>query len=129
MLFGLLLAYIVNYGFYFTHSSVQWRFPLLFQLIFAIYILCVTPWLPDSPRWLLRHDKSPEQGFLVLSKLRNRPLEDPIVRAEADDIMEAIELENKEEGTWMDLFRDGGLKTDKRFYLALGIQCEYFGPS
>lgn len=122
MLFGLLVAYIVNYGFYFTHSSIQWRFPLLFQLVFAAYILIVTPWLPDSPRWLMRHETSSDKGEQVLAKLRNRPMDDPSVRAEVKDILEAIEIESKEEGSWMDLFRDGGIRANKRFYLALGIQ-------
>ncbi|KAL1301941.1 hypothetical protein AAFC00_002400 [Neodothiora populina] len=122
MLFGLMLAYIINYGFYFTHDSIQWRFPLLFQLVFAAYILCLTPFLPDSPRWLLRHDDSSERGLLVLANLRNKTIDDLTVRKEADDIIEAIELESRVEGSWMDLFRDGGLQTNKRFYLALGIQ-------
>ena len=122
MLGGLLLAYIINYGMYFQHSSVQWRFPLLFQLVFCIYILLVTPWLPDTPRWLMSHESSPQRGEEVLSKLRNRPITDPEVRKEADDIIEAIRIESQEEGSWMDLFRDGGIKANKRFYLALGIQ-------
>jgi len=122
MLGGLLLAYIINYGMYFQHSSVQWRFPLLFQLVFCIYILLVTPWLPDTPRWLMSHESSPQRGEEVLSKLRNRPITDSEVRKEADDIIEAIRIESQEEGSWMDLFRDGGIKANKRFYLALGIQ-------
>lgn len=122
MLGGLLLAYIINYGMYFDHGNVQWRFPLLFQLVFAAYILIVTPWLPDTPRWLMRHEASPERGQLVLSKLRNRPMDDPIVRDESNAILRAIEIESKEEGSWMDLFRDNGIAADKRFYLALGIQ-------
>lgn len=125
MLFGLLLAYIINYAFYFTSGSVQWRFPLLFQLVFAIYILAATPWLPDSPRWLLRHEKSPDRGIAVLAKLRNTTPDNAAVRAEADDILQVIALEAESEGSWMDLVRDGGLKTNKRFMLALGIQCQY----
>lgn len=122
MLFGILAAYIVNYGFYFTHNSIQWRFPLLFQLLFAGYICVVTPWLPDSPRWLMSHEASSDKGELVLARLRNKSVDDPSVRAEVKDIREAIEIESKEEGSWMDLFRDGGIRANKRFYLALGIQ-------
>lgn len=125
MLFGLLIAYCVNYGFYFTHSSIQWRFPLLFQLVFAGYILCVTPWLPDSPRWLMRHDTSSNKGEEVLARLRSMPASDPSVQAEVKGIIEAIEIESREEGSWTDLFRDGGIRANARFYLALGIQCKH----
>jgi len=36
--------------------------------------------------------------------------------------MEAIQIEEKEEGSWSDLFRNNGISANKRFYLALGIQ-------
>jgi MFS family permease len=122
MLFGLMLAYWINYGVYFHKSDFQWRFPLLFQAVFAIYILAITPWLPDTPRWLMRHDGNEGRGLEVLAKLRGLETESEIVQREKDDIMEAITIESKEEGTWGDLFRGNGIAADKRFYLALGIQ-------
>lgn len=122
MLAGLALAYIINYGMYFHSESIQWRFPLLFQLLFAAYILILAPFLPDTPRWLLRHEKSTDRGVEVLCKLRNRPASDPVVSTEANAILQAIEIESKEEGSWMDLIRDGGVSANKRFYLAVGIQ-------
>lgn len=122
MLFGLMLAYWMNYGFYFHPGPVQWRFPLLFQMVFAVYIIAVTVFLPDTPRWLMWHESSPDRGVVVLSRLRNRPVDDPVVQTEKEDILTAIRLESQEEGTWTDLFRDGGTAANKRFYLALGIQ-------
>ncbi|KAI9685306.1 MAG: hypothetical protein M1822_004679 [Bathelium mastoideum] len=122
MLFGLMLAYWINYGFFFKNGSIQWRFPLLFQLVFAVFILILTPWLPDTPRWLMRHDGNPDNGLTVLSKLRNLPLDHPLIQKEGDEILQAIKLEAEEEGTWMDLFRSNGISAHKRFYLALGIQ-------
>lgn len=121
MLGGLMIAYWVNYGFYFTHSSVQWRFPLAFQLVFAVYILLVAPWLPDTPRWLMRH-RDPAEGLSVLARLRGRDETDHAVQVEKDQIMEAIAIEEEEEGSWADLFRSNGIMANKRFYLALGIQ-------
>jgi hypothetical protein len=122
MLFGLMLAYFINYGVYFHKSDFQWRFPLLFQSVFAVYILLLTVWLPDTPRWLMRHDGNPERGLIVLSKLRNVDASNEDVQREKDEIMEAIRIESKEEGTWGDLFRSNGIAAHKRFYLALGIQ-------
>ncbi len=121
MLFGLMIAYWINYGFFFVHSGAQWRFPLAFQLVFAIYIMAVAPFLPDTPRWLMRH-RSPAEGLAVLAKLRGRDEQDHTVQIEKDEIMEAIMIESKEEGSWSDLFRSNGISANKRFYLALGIQ-------
>ena len=120
MLGGLMLAYWINYGFYFHPGSIQWRFPLLFQLVFAVYISVVTPFMPETPRWLLRHGD--DRGLTVLCRLRAKEKNDPAVQAEYEDILEAIRIESKEEGNWLDLFRDKGIKANKRFYLALGIQ-------
>ena len=121
MLFGLMLAYWINYAFYFHLGGVQWRFPLLFQLLFALYICVVTPFLPDTPRWLMRHQRV-EEGLLVLSKLRGRSEDDVVVQQEKGEIMEAIRIESKEEGTWGDLFKSNGISANKRFYLAASLQ-------
>lgn len=122
MLFGLMLAYWINYGVYFRNSDFQWRFPLLFQCVFAVYILVVAVWLPDTPRWLIKHDGNEERGLLVLARLRGMDQENRVVQREKDDILQAIAIESKEEGTWGDLFRNNGIGANKRFYLALGIQ-------
>ena len=79
MLFGPTLAYLINYGLYFRDGAIQWRFPLLFQLVFAVFILLFTPWLPDTPRWFQRYDSTPGRGFIVLSKLCGLPSEHPLV--------------------------------------------------
>jgi MFS family permease len=121
MLFGLMLAYWINYAMYFHSSPVQWRFPLLFQCVFAVYILALAVFLPDTPRWLIRH-RGEAAGVEVLAKLRDLNPGNDVVQREKDDILEAIALESKEEGTWGDLFRDNGMAANKRFYLAVGIQ-------
>ena len=122
LLFGLIITYFINYGCYFHPGEFQWRFPLLFQCIFAIYIIALTTFLPETPRWLMRHDGDDIRGLLVLAKLRNKEPTDPSVQNEKNEIMDAINIEAKEEGGWMDLFRDGGVSGHKRFYLACGIQ-------
>jgi len=122
MLFGLMLAYWINYGFYFHRNSVQWRFPLLFQCVFCVYILVFASLCPDTPRWLLAHMKTPEEGLGVLARLRNLPESAPMVQQEKDNILAAIAIESQEEGGWGDLFKSNGIAAHKRFYLALGIQ-------
>lgn len=122
MLFGLMLAYWINYGFYYHQSSVQWRFPLAFQAVFAIYCITLTCFLPDTPRWLLKYRPDSGEGEMVLARLRAKEVGHPEVQREKAEIVEAIEVESQVEGSWMDLFRDGGVSANKRFYLALGIQ-------
>jgi len=122
MLFGLMLAYWINYGFYYHNSDAQWRFPLAFQAVFAVYCIVVTCLLPDTPRWLLRYRPQSGKGEEVLARLRGKDVGHPMVQREKAEIVEAIEIESREEGSWMDLLRDGGVAANKRFFLALGIQ-------
>lgn len=122
MLVGLMLAYWINYGFYFHAGPVQWRFPLLFQCIFTLYIVAVTLFLPDTPRWLLRHDKNSSRGIAVLARIRGIDVDNVEVQSEAEEILTAIRLEEKVESTWTDLFSSAGVRAHKRFYLAVGIQ-------
>ncbi|KZT67898.1 hypothetical protein DAEQUDRAFT_672534 [Daedalea quercina L-15889] len=122
MIGGIVLTYWVNYAFYFYSGPVQWRFPLLFQSIFAIYVIFITMFMPETPRWLIRHDPTPERGIEVLAKLRGLPKDHPVVLQEAQEIIEAIEIERDEEGSWLDLFKDHGISADKRVWLGIGIQ-------
>jgi hypothetical protein len=59
---------------------------------------------------------------IVLARLRGLDKGDQVVQREKEDILQAIAIESKGEGTWGDLFRDNGIGANKRFYLALGIQ-------
>ncbi len=69
----------------------------------------------------MRH-RGVKEGLVVLGKLRGRGEDDVLVQREKDDIMEAIRIESKEEGSWGDLFKSNGIAAHKRFYLALGVQ-------
>jgi len=71
---------------------------------------------------LMRRDGSEERGVLVLARLRGLDKENEVVQREKEEILRAIAIESKEEGTWGDLCRDNGIAANKRFYLALGIQ-------
>lgn len=50
---GYCLVNWINYGLSFAGGSVAWRFPLAFQFFFLIILWSTTPWLPESPRFVL----------------------------------------------------------------------------
>ena len=50
-IFGVALAYWVDYGFSFVQSEAQFRFPLALQILFAIVTAGSLLFLPESPRW------------------------------------------------------------------------------
>ncbi|KAK6513523.1 hypothetical protein TWF281_005146 [Arthrobotrys megalospora] len=69
-IFGVALSYWVDYGFSFIHSEAQFRFPLAFQIAFAVVTFIGITICPESPRWLLAHDQ-PEEARHVLWALED----------------------------------------------------------
>ena len=65
----------------------------------------------------MRHDPTPDRDTIVLAKLRGASSGHPMVRHERAEILDAISLEAKEKGYWSDLFKDHGIRGNKRFYL------------
>lgn len=59
-IFGVALSYWVNYGMSFVADESQFRFPLALQILFAIMTFFTIMFLPESPRWLIAHDRHDE---------------------------------------------------------------------
>ncbi|KAF2817095.1 sugar transporter family protein [Mytilinidion resinicola] len=99
---GICLSYWIDFGFSFLEpSSVSWRFPIGFQMIFAIIIVAFILEMPESPRWLILKGKDAE-AMSVLSALNDLPSEDPYIQAEYDAIKDTV-LE-MQKGSFKDLF-------------------------
>lgn len=70
---GICLSYWLDFGFSFLEpSSISWRFPLAFQIVFALIILAFILELPESPRWLILKGKE-DEALEVLSALSDVP--------------------------------------------------------
>lgn len=90
IVFGVMLSYWIDLGLSFAEpSSVSWRFPIAFQIVLAIIILCAIPGLPESPRWLLFKGKD-EKALKVLSALVDKPIDDEEVQNEYKAIQDVV---------------------------------------
>ncbi|KAJ5131781.1 hypothetical protein N7448_005939 [Penicillium atrosanguineum] len=65
---GLAIASWVNFGMFHTTGSVSWRFPIALQLVFIIILLSLTPFLPESPRYLVKKGRI-EEALAVMARL------------------------------------------------------------
>lgn len=74
---GTVIAYWLDFGLSYVDTSVSWRFPIAFQIFFAIILMSGVLVLPESPRWLLRHGYDAE-ATRVLAALENRTVDDEI---------------------------------------------------
>ncbi|KAI1651479.1 putative MFS sugar transporter [Daldinia loculata] len=129
-IFGFSLSNWVNYGMSFVGGSVGWRFPLSLQLVFCIVLFSTVPWLPESPRWLFAHGQE-DEAIKILADLEDKPINDPYIVAEREEIVFSIEYERQNAINWGDLLRGrtkSGTKTIRRLILGSGTQAmQQFG--
>ncbi|RXK41078.1 monosaccharide transporter [Tremella mesenterica] len=83
---GTCLAYWEDFG---LSYSVSWRFPIAFQIVFALILLGGVSVLPESPRWLIAHGQHAE-GLRVIAALSATSVEDPLAITEKDRITDAL---------------------------------------
>ncbi|GES58455.1 sugar transporter [Aspergillus terreus] len=95
----------INYGFPFVGGSVACRFPLAFQSFFLFVLWSITPWLPESLRWLLAHEGEEEA-------------------IERNEIEFSVRYERENAVRWYDLFRktENDTNTLRRLVLGAGSQ-------
>ncbi|KAG4423181.1 hypothetical protein IFR04_003679 [Cadophora malorum] len=92
-IFGVMMAYWVDYGFSFVNSAAQFRVPLALQIVFAVITFAGIIVLPESPRWLLAHDKHEEARHILWAlELDAKSIEstDPKVQKQMAEIQHAI---------------------------------------
>ena len=108
LLMGLILANWLVYGMSTYSGSIQWRFPCAFQLIFCTFVMCFTPFLPESPRYLCASGQI-EKAIRALTALRGGDSDTPEIALELREIKYAIAVESQDVGSWSDVFKDNGM--------------------
>ncbi|CAK7235884.1 hypothetical protein SCUCBS95973_009419 [Sporothrix curviconia] len=126
-IFGVMLAYWVDYGMSFTKGPEQFRFPLAFQILFALVTFVGVLVLPESPRWLIAHDRHDEARTVLWATHRNarslEPSDERFTRA-LNEIDHAVkeEREASSGSSYLALFRNGEQKFFYRTMLGIGGQ-------
>ncbi|KAL4950159.1 general substrate transporter [Aspergillus filifer] len=113
---GITLSYWVNYGFSFLPDhEVSWRFPIAFQIVFAVIIFTSILNLPESPRWLVMQGRD-EEAVEILELLNELPREDPYIQNELMAIKETVMEMSK--GSFRSLFKMSEYREFHRVALA-----------
>lgn len=90
---GVMMAYWVDYGFSFVTSEAQFRVPLALQIVFAVVTFAGIIVLPESPRWLLAHDKHEEARHILWAleiNAKSMGPSDAVVQQQMAEIQHAI---------------------------------------
>ncbi|KAI1391397.1 general substrate transporter [Hypoxylon trugodes] len=108
---GIMISYWIDLGCSFVEgSSVAWRFPLAFQIVFCLLILATIWNLPESPRWLILKDRE-EEAREVLAALMDTEIHNKEVENEFTAIKETVAEMSK--GSFADLFT---MDKDRNFH-------------
>ncbi|KAF5026899.1 hypothetical protein F66182_929 [Fusarium sp. NRRL 66182] len=86
---GTLIAYWVDYGCSYGSQDLLWRFPIAFQCVFGFVVCIFMVWLPESPRWLLLHDRQ-EDAQRVIAAIRGYEIDSEETRAEMERVIDSI---------------------------------------
>ncbi|KIV88047.1 hypothetical protein PV10_08977 [Exophiala mesophila] len=120
---GALVAAWISWGTYVNikDSSAQWRIPLGLQIVPAIFLGALIFLFPESPRWLMDHDR-PEQALKTLAQLHsNGNVHEPWVLAEYEQIQESIAHERANEAkSYIELFTSKS--SFRRLFLCCALQ-------
>jgi len=108
---GILFQYFVEFGCSYINGTASFRIPWGLQMIPAIMLSLGMMAFPESPRWLIDHDRSPE-ALTILADLHGRGNPDnALVQLEFAEIREQVAFERTEGAkSYMDLFKRGVLR-------------------
>lgn len=117
-----MIAYWLDYGTSFAGSSFEYRFPFAFQAVFAVFLILQIIGLPETPRWLVAHDRH-EEARAVIAAIRDRPLDDADVGRTLLDIQSTLEEEHADGPfRFRELFTWGEAQNLRRLLLIISIQ-------
>ena len=122
----------------FTSGRIAWRLPIACHMIFAFVndssprntcfantlqiVIILVFGLPESPRYLYKHDRS-EEALAILCDVYDGTPDDPKIAKENSEILEALKVEQEHgEYQWSQLLKRDKVQTGRRVLLAYGMQ-------
>ncbi|KIW63046.1 hypothetical protein PV04_09924 [Phialophora macrospora] len=110
-----------GYGCYFGNTNMSWRLLTSLQVISPVFLLGVSPWLPESPRWLILRDHH-ERAFATLQKLHHTPedTQDILAREEYAQIKKQVELDRSKPQTLLEILKTPSYR--RRLFTAMFLE-------
>ncbi|RDW75472.1 putative lactose permease [Coleophoma cylindrospora] len=124
--FGNIIAGWTTYGSNLNYAnSWAWRIPTIVQAAIPGVVMVMIMFFPESPRWLIAHDRQ-EEGLAVLTKYHGDGDESsPLVQLQYHEIREQLTL-FRDENPWWD-FRELVNTPGARYRLYMVIGMSFFG--
>lgn len=118
---GTVIAYWVVFGLSYVDSSVAWRFPIAFQIFFAVLLICGVLVLPESPRWLMKHGHD-TQALKVIAALEGTSMDSEIAISEKNKMSDALAAQAHNKARNRDLLKGGRNQHFRRVIIGASTQ-------
>jgi MFS family permease len=104
---GIFFMFFIGYGCSFISGTASFRTAWGIQFVPCIILMLGIPFLPRSPRWLAKKDRS-EEAIEVLANIQaNGNREDPLVLAEWEEITTVLAAERASGNRFSIFFKNG----------------------
>ncbi|KAI4614977.1 uncharacterized protein J4E92_007196 [Alternaria infectoria] len=105
---GILIMYFIGYGCTFIPGeSASFRTAWGIQYVPCVMFMIGLPFLPESPRWLAKVDRTEEAIHILASIQADGNIEDPYVIAEYEEIVTALTAERLAPQGWRKFVYNG----------------------
>ncbi|KGO75012.1 General substrate transporter [Penicillium italicum] len=120
---GTFIAYWVVFGLSHASDTVQWRFPIALQILFAMIVALGALLLPDSPSWFVKkgHDK---EACEVLAKINGTTPDSDKTLHDFNFLKTDVESSKSSQSSWKTVFTFG--KTQEFQRLLIGCSGQFF---
>jgi sugar porter (SP) family MFS transporter len=117
---GILLQYFVQFGCSYINGNASFQIPWALQMIPAILLSIGMMWFPESPRWLIDHDRNEEALEILADVHGHGDANHELVRLEYAEIQQQVHFERTEGAkSYADLVRPGIMR---RVMLGMSLQ-------
>lgn len=125
---GQLIAAGIVFGTNSIKSDWAWRVPSLLQLAPSLMQIFFVYLLPESPRWLISHDRVEEAEAILVKYHAEGDPEAEFVKGEIEQIRATLQLEKEaSKKSWMDLVATSGMRRRTLITSMLGLFTQWSG--
>ncbi|KAF4124144.1 Sugar (and other) transporter [Geosmithia morbida] len=126
---GAFIVAWVAFGTDFLGNDWSWRIPAILQGAPSFFQLLVIWWVPESPRYLIYHDRHEEALNMLAKYHANGDAGNPTVQFEYHEISETIKLEKavSKSSSYLDFFRTKGNRYRLMILISLGFFSQWSG--